>query len=178
MRLFFILLIVISQHNSYGQESTKKMNAWDSLRIRTLAEVQKHDEVLRKELSYTDTLRLKDEIIITYFSSDKRKLRKVSNNLDIDGCVRGILYEYFNINDLIEFQTGYKKCCPQDTVGGYKCFERVTDYSRFEYDDKGRVVVHVFHVTTPGTYRETITYSQEGNKEIKRQKIIETMFWD
>ena len=178
MRLLFIILIIISQHHSFGQESTKEMNAWDSLRIRTSVEVKQHDEILRKELSFTDTLKLEDEIIINYYSADKRKLRKVSNNLDIDGCVRGILCEYLNLNELIEFRTTYKKCCPQDTVGGYKCFERLTYYARFEYDDKGRVVVHVFNAGMYLTYRETITYSQDGNKEIKREKIKETEFWD
>ena len=54
----------------------------------------------------------------------------------------------------------------------------MTYYARFEYDAKDREVVRVYHVTTPGTYRVTTTYSQDGNKEEKLEKIDETMFWD
>ena len=161
-----------------AQKVTRQSDNWDSLQIRTIEQLKKYEIILGKELYSIDTIKTKGQTVITYFAANKRILQKVSNSLDSNNCIRGIFSEYYNEVGLVAFRRGYKKCCPGEDTDDYKCFERITDYDRFEYDLQNRVIVRVFHVTTPMTYKETFTYEQDGTKQVTRIKITETSFWE
>lgn len=173
--LSFILLFV---HLSiFGQGSKGQYGPWDILFARNENEIKRYEDVLQKQLHHIDTVQTKNSIVITYFSANKKQLQKVENILDSNKCIVGILREYYNAAGLLEYRTAGNKCCPQANQDE-ECFERVSEYERLGYDDLGRVVVRVWHVSTPGTYKETYTYAQDGTRQTKREKISETSFWE
>lgn len=175
----FLLFIALAQVTiGFGQTTTKRPDEWDSLFNRNRIEILRYKNILAKELRSTDTTKTLSTISITYFSKDSVKLEKIENMLDSNSRIRGILHTYYNELGLAAYIIGYKKCCPDEIRDNETCFERVTDYERFEYENNTRrILVHVFHVTTPGTYKETFSYDADGTKHVNRFKISETKFW-
>ncbi len=163
--------------SSFGQVSTKGLDEWDSLSIRNKFELERYEAILQNRLSHTDTFKSKNSIAVTYFSHNKAKLQKVEKTLDSNNCTIGIFRQFYNELGLVVYAFDYKKCCPEENQSDEKCFERVTFYERFEYDDKNRVIVHVFHVTTPMTYKETFKYDEDGTRRVTLVKISEPNFW-
>jgi hypothetical protein len=178
MKPLLILIQLFELLSSFGQVSTKGHDEWDSLFIRNKIAIQRYENILRKELRYTDTSRTKGSITITYFSGNKMKLQRVEQTFDSNNCAMGIFHQYYNDLGLVVYAIGYKKCCPEENQNDEKCFERVTDYARFEYDDKNRIAVHVFHLTAPLTYKETCKYDADGTKQVNRVKIPGSKFWE
>ncbi|MEO5890397.1 MAG: hypothetical protein ABIQ31_09100 [Ferruginibacter sp.] len=178
MRFSLLLLLVFAQLLGNAQKSTREFNAWDTLRMRTAMELKQYNIIVQQEQCSTDTTRKNNYIIITYFDANKNKLQQISNYLDSNGCVSGITSEYYNAAALVKFRNGNKKCCPEKEMeDDYKCFEYMAGYERFEYDMQNRIIVHVSHVTTPMTYKEIFTYSQDGKQQAIRNHIDETSFW-
>lgn len=162
----------------FAQSSSRTMNAWDSLRLRTTEEIKLFEDIARVKRVHIDTLEMKGSTAIAYFDSNKQMLKKITNLFNLENCLVAIESEYYNSKGLLAFRQDYKKCCPGETTEDYKCFEKTIFYERFEYDDKNRMIIHVYHVTTPGTYKETFTYALDGSHKIQRATIEETKFWE
>jgi hypothetical protein len=114
MRLLLVTLLIFGQLLGLAQKSTRQSDKWDSLPIRTMAELKQYEVILRKELCSTDTIETEDYQVVTYFAANKKKLQQVSNYLDSNNCIRGIFSEYYNSTGLVAFRRGYKKCCPEE----------------------------------------------------------------
>jgi DNA mismatch repair ATPase MutS len=177
MKYLFLIAMLLGQFVGYGQPTNRQLDEWDTLRIKTRAEVKNYDAAFQNALHFSDTSKRKNTVVINYYSADKKKLRTVSNHFDTTGCLTGTFTEYYNTNGLIAYQEDYKKCCNRKLADDERCFEYVVEYARYQYDETGRLVAHVYHLSTPMTIKETYTYSADGTKQVKREQIREPEFW-
>ncbi len=178
MKYVFLIFWAFGQLNAVSQKSQIPLDEWDTLRLKTYAELHHYDEILQKERSFSDTIITTDAVVVTYYTSVKKKLRVVVNHFDANKCLSRIVTEYFNNEGQLEYESIYKKCCEPKPKEDERCFEFVMDYGRYSYDSEGRVILHVYHLSTPMTIKEIYTYSSNGSKEVKREKIREPQFWN
>ncbi len=178
IKYLFLIAIIFGHFAGYSQHTNRQLDGWDTLRMRTSSEIKKYDAALQKASSFTDTAKDKETIVMTYYASNKKKLRTVSNHFDTTGWLCGIFTEYYNKEGFIEYQENYKKCCDRKIADDERCFEYVVEYARYQYDKEGRLIARVYHLSTPMTIRETYTYTADGTKQVKRDHIREPQFWD
>jgi hypothetical protein len=176
---FSLLLLAFFVHTiALAQNTGKAMNRWDSLHLRTTEEIKRFEAIVREKAVYIDTLRKEGAVLITFTDVNRMKLKVIAQLFNSENCLVAIHSEYYNLKGLPAFCNEFKKCCPEEMTDEYKCFERTTFYERFEYDEMNRLSLHVFHVTTPGTYKERFIYGFDGVVRIERVKIEETRFWE
>lgn len=140
---------------------------------------EKHKEIqnefqnkLNKEGAIADTLATKDSIIISYISKYTHKiLQKYSIYIE-DDCGKFESLDFYNIKEQIVYRKRWFNQCPRNENQ-----LSVIYYERFEYDKKGRLITHVFEVSTPMTIKNIYGY-KKGKRYIKKHTVIsEIDFW-
>jgi len=153
------------------------------IKINKLEEVNKFNDFdlrLLVELKRIDTIhRSKDSIVLIYYTNSNILLRK-QKRIYKPSCMTDSVIWYYNRKGLVEY-IGYwtwscrdvEKVDPTEKYFGYK-----SSYDRFEYDSFDRIKKHVYHRSTPMTYRSIVSYDSEGKAQKNTISISENEFWE
>jgi hypothetical protein len=127
----------------------------------------------------------KDSVLILFYNSNRRVLKRHVTYLAKDGCIIGEKTEYMNIEEKPEFEVTYDAPCYTKAEiieiekDGSKAFRKMTFYyTRYKYDSKGRVVERFFWYPRVTVRRFTYTYYFNGETTSTSVRIKEREFWD
>ena len=90
------------------------------------------------------------------------------------------IISYYNNQGLAEFIENWEFACggAGDNLPGGKPFGYRSSYQRYEYDNLGRVTLHVFKISTPMVRRRIYHYDKNGKQSIEDKTINENEFWE
>jgi hypothetical protein len=178
-------LLVQFSIGQYNPDTTIPKSALYDLKIKInqLEEANKFNGFklrLLLELKRIDTIHKSKDSIVLFYYTDRNLLLQKQKQIYRPGCMTDSIVWYYNRKGLVEY-IGYwtwscrnvEKVNPNEKYLGYK-----SSYDRFEYDTFDRIKKHVYHKSTPMTYRSVINYDSHGKTSIKTTQISESEFWE